>query len=301
MADLKSFPAGQFQFSLDGAPDAGYVKSVSGGYIKGEVAAEQAGPDFHQFKHVATVDTEPLVVELGMGLSKPMIHWIADSWRRQYSRRNGHVGHGDFDRWSQLEQHFTDALLIETAFPALDASSKEPLYMTAKILPEVLEVKKGSARLGGIITPKQKLWMSCNFALSIDGVDCKGVNKIDSFTIKQKFKKLHVGSMRHPEIEPTGLEFPTLTFYCGLGRAQGFLDWHEQYVVKGRRDTKMEKNGEIQYRSPSGDILMTISLRGVGITAVSIEKSEANADKLKLAKIECFVETMEIYDGMGLE
>ncbi len=297
----RSFTGGHFQFTLDGDPDTGFVKSVSGGYIKGEVASEQAGPTALQFRHVATVDIEPIQVDLGMALSYRMIDWIRDSWNRKYSRRNGHVGHGDFDRNAHVEQHFTNALLIETTFPALDASSKESLYMSAKILPETLEVKAGSGRLDGQLSSLQKLWSANNFTVDIDGIACGGVNKVDSFTIKQKHKKFHYGSARLPEIEPTGIEFPNLVLYVSLARAKAFFDWHDQYVVRGRRDTAMEKTGAIVYRGPNGDALLTLKLAGVGITAVSIDKSEAQNDKIKMAKVELFVESMDIEDPFGLE
>ncbi len=297
----RSFTGGNFQFTLDGSDDTGYVKSISGGYLKGEVASEQTGPSALQFRHVATVDIEPITVELGMALSYRMIDWIRDSWNRRYSRRSGHVGHGDFDQNAFLEQHFADALLIETTFPTLDATSKEPLYMSAKILPETLEVKPGSGRLQGLISSKQKLWVANSFGVSIDGIDCNGVNKVDSFTIKQKHKKFHYGSARLAQVEPTGIEFPSLVLYVSLARAKPFFDWHNDYVVRGRRDTDMEKTGAIVYRGPNGDDLLTLSLSGVGITAVSVEKSEANSDKIKMAKIELFVESMEIEDPYGLE
>jgi hypothetical protein len=294
-------PTGLIQFSLDGAPDAGFVKSVSGGYVKGEVAAEQAGPNFRQFKHVATIDIEPIKLELAMALSGPMMDWIGDSWRRGYSRRNGHVAHGDFSGNSRIEQWFKNALLVETGFPALDASSKESLFLNCTILPEQLEIKEGSGMIGGSVSPLQKQWQANNFNVDIDGINTDGLVKVDAFTVKQKHKKFHYGAMRYAEIEPTGLEFPTFTMYSTIDCAHGFYDWHEKYVIKGHRDTEMEKDGEIQFLSPSGDILMTVSMRRIGITGVSIEKSEAMGDKLKLVKIEMFVEDLELYEGMGLE
>jgi hypothetical protein len=267
----------------------------------GKVGAASDRKTSGTLSHVATVDIEPISVDLGMALSYRVLDWIRDSWSRKYSRRSGHIAHGDFDRNSHLEQHFTEALLVETTFPALDASSKEPLYMTAKILPETIEVKAGSGRLDGQISSLQKLWSANSFSVNIDGVDCAGVNKVDSFTIKQKHKKFHYGSARLPTVEPTGIEFPNLVLYVSLARAKGFFDWHDQYVVRGRRDTAMEKTGAITYRGPNGDALLTLNLKGVGITAVSIEKSEANSDKIKLAKIELFVESMELEDTDGLE
>jgi hypothetical protein len=297
----RPFAAGALQFSLDGAPDAGFIKSIAGGFHKGEVASEQAGPNFRAFKHVATVDIEPLKVELAMALSRPMMDWIACSWRQTgYERRSGHIGHGDFGLESRIEQHFKNALLVETGFPALDAKSKEALFLNCTILPEQLEIVQGSGPIFGSTSPKQKMWQACNFHVDIRGIDTSGINKVDAFTVKMKHKKFHYGAMRQAEIEPTGMEFPTITMYSRLDKAKDFFDWHHQYVTCGRRDTEMEKDGEIQFLAPNGhDVLMSVALNKLGITGVSIEKSDASADKIKMAKIDLFVEDLDLLPGWG--
>ncbi len=296
----RSYTAGTFFFSLDGSPDQSYIKSVDGGAVKGTVVEERVGPDETHFKHLSTVEIEPVSLELGMSISRPFLQWIQDSWGRQYSRRNGMIVHADYDDTTHLEQHFEDALITETVFPALDGADKSSPYLNVKLQPEKLLLKqRQSGNMTAAIASQQKLWSASNFMFSIDGLDCTKVSKIDSFSVKQKIKQLYIGSQRHPEIEPLGIEFSNITIYVALAHAKPFLDWHEQFVVKGGRDLDHEKMGAITYIGPRGQELLTVELKNVGIFSLTIEKAEANAESIKRCKIELYVEKMALKPQAG--
>lgn len=302
MSTPRSFAAGRYQFNLDPTYDAAFVKSVDGGFHKAEVVTELAGPTNLAFKHSSTVDIQPISLELGMAISKPVVDWISASWRRDYQRKSGSIVHADFNGKIRYAQEFTEALILETTFPALDASNKDSAYMTVKIQPEGLTIKTDSGDLQGENGVKQKLWTPSSFRMSIDGCNCNGVNKIDSFTVKQDVKKFHFGPYREPQIEPSKLTFPDLTIESSLAFAEDFLKWHQNYVVLGKKDTKEQRNGEIIFYDQShANPLLTVKLQHVGISAFEIIKSEANGDKIKRAKISLYVESMDITDGFGLE
>jgi hypothetical protein len=75
--DRKSYSAGHFLFQVDGGGDGpAFLKSVSGGMVKGAVLEDQAGPVSTQFKHLGAVEIEPIQIEIGMALSKPLLEWI---------------------------------------------------------------------------------------------------------------------------------------------------------------------------------------------------------------------------------
>lgn len=298
----RSFTSGTFMFTLDGSTDTGYVKSVDGGAYKGEVAAEQVGPDFTRFKHITTVDIEPISLELGMAVSNRMIQWIGDSWQRKYSRRNGSILHGDFKGKVHYEQQFKDALITETTFPALDATDKNPAYMNVKFQPETLDLHKSSGDLHATVGTKQKLWTPASFMLLIDGLDCSKVSKIESFSVKQKVKKLYYGGARQAQIEPTGIEFPDLNIEMSLAHADDFIKWHKDYVMSGARDMKMEKEGEIIFYNQSMmDALLSVKLKRVGICGIQLLKSEAMAEQVKKVKVSLYCDSMAISPGIGLE
>jgi hypothetical protein len=269
---------------------------VDGGGVKGAVTEEAVGPDSLQLKHVATVEIEPLSLELGMSASSPVFTWIQDSWSRKFSRRNGEVIHADFNLASVLEQSFEDALISEVTFPALDGGDKNAAYLNVKLLAERIALVKGDGRkIQGVETEKQKLWTPSSFRLDIDGVDCRHVNKIESFTVKQKIKPLYTGKNRYPELEPTGVEFPKLSLSIAAAYAGSFIDWYNQLVVKGDQDPRQQKTGSIDFLDPStNEEIFSVQLNKIGINHLTIEKSEANAESIKRCKIELFVETMEL-------
>jgi len=301
---IASFSAGRFLFVLDGAPMSCYIKSVEGGTVKGSIIEEQIGPDFTKFKHLATVEVEPISLQLGLGVSKSILNWIQASWTHHFERKNGSIIHADHKYDAVYEQEFMNALVAETTFPALDGSEKGPAYLTVKLHPESLWIKKTGGSLRSILTPKQKLWSPSNFRFWIDGIDTSRIAKIDSFSVKQKIKPLYFGSKRHPELEPTGLEYSNITLYTSLAHADDFIKWHQQFVVEGDKDPNQEREGEIQYLDPRGDDkepLMSLKLHNLGIYSLTIEKSEANADSIKRCKIELYVERMELWHGMALE
>ncbi len=299
----RPFAGGHFVFTLDGAPVPGYLRSVEGGTVSGEVIDETVGPDFTHFKHLGTVKIEPLSLELGMAMSRPILDWIRASWKRDFARRNGAVIHTDATYASKLEQWFSDALIVETSFPALDGASTDPAYLTVKLQPERVELKRGDgSSTPGVISPMQKHWSPSNFRLHLDGLDTSHVSKIDSFKVVQKVKELYVGSARFPELEPTGLEFGNLTIYTGLAYADDFLAWYEKAVVGGDKETRQERQGALEFVGPDGDTtLFNVVLHNVGIFGFSIDKSEAGSGNMKRCKIDLYVESMELEYEAGVD
>lgn len=298
----KAFAGGHFLFVLDGSEDAGYVRSVEGGVVKGHVVNETVGPDYTHFKHLGTVEIDPLTIEIGMALSRPIFDWIKGSWNRRFQRKNGAIVHTDFKFRSRLEQTFQDALVLETTFPTLDGSSHDPAYLTVKLHPERVKLLPGDGtEVRSVIPSQQKKWSPSRFRLAIDGIDCSSVNKIDSFSVTQEVKEFYVGSSRLPEAEPTSIKFGDLSLYTSLSDAGGFMKWYDDYVVRGANDLRQERQGAIEFLGPdSDDPLFTVVLKNVGIFAFSPEKSEANSDEIKRVKIQLYVESMDLEYGPGL-
>ncbi len=301
-----AYTSGHFLFLLDGHSETNWLKSVDGGTVKSEVLAEDVGPDTLTLKHVATVSIDPITVEVGMASTGAIFKWIQDSWNRKFARNNGSIVHANFNREAQLEQWFRDALISEVTFPALDGGDDSPAYLSVKLQPEYMELRKGDGTKvqGKEGTGKQKRWTPSSFRLDLDGIDCSRVNKIDSFTIKQKIKPLYIGSSRFPELEPMGVEFPNLTLTVATAFADDFIQWHHEFVVKGGRTPDLQKTGTIEFLDPSGDDtpIFSIDLDQVGINQITVEKSDAGANAIKRCKIELFVQQMKlVLNSDGLE
>lgn len=296
--DSRSYSSGHFLFQLDHGSDPGaaYLKSVAGGMMKGSILEENAGPAATQFKHLGTVEIDPIQIEIGMAMSKPVLDWIKGSWEKQFTRMDGQIIHADFNLNSRLEQWFTNALIAETKFPTLDGAAREPAYLGVTIHPEEIVVKPGDGRkVMGVTGMNQKRWLPSNFRLTIEGIDCRYVNRIDSFTVTQKIRPLYTGVQRTPELEPTGIDFSNLTVYLAVEHARDFVRWHDEFVVRGSKSTTSERPGFIEFLGPDNStVIFTINLNQVGIHRLTIEKSEAHAEQIKRAKVELYLESMSL-------
>src|SRR5262245_41186610 len=93
----RAFSAGHFELAIDGDNTTSYLKSVDGGYIRNAVIDEPIGPENHRIKHHAHAEIEPITVDFGISAADPTLRWIQQSWRKNFSRRDGQISHGNFD------------------------------------------------------------------------------------------------------------------------------------------------------------------------------------------------------------
>ena len=147
MADARSFTGGRFCLVLDGSQNLGFVKSIKGGTIKGEVATHDLGPGNVRKKHLATIRYEAFTIEAGMGMSAGFYDWIRASFDKGHVTKTGEFIACDFDFKAKSSREFLDCHIAEVTFPALDGSSKEPAFMTIKLDPERIRYQPGDGRL----------------------------------------------------------------------------------------------------------------------------------------------------------
>lgn len=301
--DKRSYTSGHFELLIDGHASTAYLKSVDGGFAKSQLVDEPVGPANQRIKHTSVVDIDPFTIDFGISGANDILRWIQCSWKKKYDRRNGSVSHADFNLRKTFEHEFREALITETSFPALDGASKEAAYMKIKVQPEYVRAKKlsGSEAAQGNMGKKQKLWTSSSFRFNIDGIDdMRMTSKIEAFTIKQGIKKLYTGQERFPQIEPTKIEFPNITGTIALEYADKLLEWHEQYIMKGRSDPKAQKTGSIEFLTPQRDkTIFAVNLYEIGITTLQVLPSQANQDQIKRVKFELYIGRMDL-DGRGI-
>jgi len=296
-----SYTAGHFELIIDGTPTTAYLKTIDGGWAKHSLVDEPIGPNNLRVKHASVVEIDPITFEFGLSGANSVLKWIQDSWKKNPSRRCGQITHGDFNNHSKFEHHFSDALILETTFPALDGASKDAAYIKVKCLPEGIKMVKGDGKsLQGNSSRKQKMWLCSGFRLNIDGIDeMKFCNKIESFTIKQGFKKLDTGMDRFGEIIPTKIEFPNISGTISMAYADKLLQWHNDYIMMGKSDKDAQRSGSIEFLSPDRTkTLFRINLKEVGLLSTNVVSSTANQDAIKRAKFDLYVGHMEL-DGDG--
>jgi len=301
MADVRSYVSGNFFFQMDGVK-CGFVKSVDGGTITAEVINEPAGPQYFVKKHIGTPKYEDFTMQIGFSMSKAIYDWIQASWAMNYQRKNGAIVACDYKLDAKSQREFFNALITETGIPACDGASKEPAYLTLKLAPEYTRNTKASGKASGEYGKnEQKLWLPQNFRLSIDGLDCTKVAKVDAFTVKQTAVTDDIGDARDYLKEPGKLEFPNLKITMSEVASQTWWDWHEDFVIKGNNDEGREKGGTIEFLSPNRqDVLLTIKFFNLGIFKMGSDKMDANADAIKRCSAELYCERMEFQYGKGV-
>ena len=279
----RSYTARHFKLNLAGV-DAGFLKSVEGGQITADVISGPAKDGFRT-KQLGPARLEPFTVECDLAMDKVVYDWIAQSWENVGKPKDGSIVEFDDGLDVKSERHFHGARILETTIPAVDASSKEGGLLTVTFQPESIEFTKASKASGASAGPKAKQtpWLKCNFRLDIAGLDCTKVSKIDSFTVKQIPAE-------------TSTEFPNLKITLAESAAQKWIDWHENFVIKGNGSD--ERSGSLAFLSPN---LLTevgrINFFNLGILKIAPERYEAGSEKIRYVIAELYCERMEFQYG----
>ena len=294
MAD-RTFTAGRFGLVLEGSEFLGFVKKVSGGVIRAELAQQQLGPDNVSKKHINAISYEDFTVRAGMGMPKGFYEWIRAAFDGAHISKNGEVHACDFEGNSMCVRSFRDAHISEVTIPAMDGSSRQPAYMTIKLDPKEIEYRPGTgSQVPGENPHPRRKWRRSNFRFELGDLPCKRVAKIDSFTWKMAVVKDEVGDFRIPTLHPVKIEVPNLRLTISMADVEPWEDWHRSFVVEGNCGEDAELNGSITFLSPKRrKELARIHLRNVGILSLDTWDQPANREEPARFTVELYVEDMK--------
>jgi len=168
----------------------------------------------------AGVTGQTIPATAGPAMSSAFFNWLKASFGGGGPRKNGAIVSADSSFSPIARTEFSNAMLTDIGFPALDGSSKDPAYMSLKISTEGTKFEiLNAAQTAAIAVPApgpQKIWNSSNFRLTIPGVDCKYVLKIDGIrsggsTLAATLPASHVLDFvqwkTHPVSKPVTLEY----------------------------------------------------------------------------------------------
>ena len=293
----RSYAAAHFALELDGKQDVGLFRSIEGGGVKADVMTYQNGTNYDRWRQLGKQKYEDIKLQVGMSMSKPFYDWIEKFFDGKAERKSGAVVAADFYYKERARREFVGAMIKELAFPKLDATSKDPAYMTIALAVEKIVFKKGGGTKLSAPTgmQNQKLWTSANFRFDLDGFSdaCKRVTKIDSFTIKQTVIEHNVGGQEGTIKCPSQIDFPQISFYVPEADAQPFMDHFNKFALVGNRDRSPHLAGQIQTYDTGGAPLFTLEYFGAEIINVQPDKSDAGTEEIKQVKIDLFTEKMK--------
>lgn len=303
IAMARSYAAGPSLLVLDGE-ESGFLKSFAGGAISADVIEEPSGASPFIKKHIGQPKYEDISLGLSFSMRDRVYEWISDTWAMQNHRRNGAVVACGFDMDATSRLEFFDGLITETTIPACDAASKDAAFLRVKVSPELIRLAKasGQVEIGTGSKQEQKMWVASSFRLDIEGLDCSRVSKVDAFTVKQHVLIDDIGEARIVTREPSKIEFPNLRITLSESHAQSWLDWHDDFVVKGNCDDAHEREGHLAFLSPNQkDELARIRLFNLGIFRVGPDATEGTKDQIKRITAELYCERMTFEYPKGFE
>jgi len=290
----RSYAAAHFGLELDGSDNVGLFRSIEGGGVRADVMTYQNGGNYLRMRQLGKPKFEDIKVQVGMAMSQPFYDWIEYFFAGKALRKTGAIIAADFYYNERARREFTGAMIKELTFPKLDAADKNAAYLSVGIAVESIVFKAGNA--AKLPAPKgfdsQKLWTACNFSFRLDGFEdaCKRVSKIDSFTVKQNVIEYHMGGARAPIKTPSGVDFPTISFYVPEADAAKFTEHVADRVVKGTVPGKL--HGQIQTFDSERRSLFTLEFTGADILSVTPDRSESSSEEIKQVKVELYTEGM---------
>ena len=290
---------GGYALELDGVK-VGWLSLAEGGEASGDVILEPSGLDRVVRKHLLGVRYNDITLGLGTEMSATVYKWIKAVLDRQLSRKSGAIIFADVQHRERERLGFTNALITEIRFPALDASSKEAGRIVLTLAPELTKRTPTPSHpiVTGLAAAKtQTKWLTANFRLHIDGLDASKVNRIEALIIKQKLAESAVGELRIVQKEVGTLEIPDLVVTLPEANAKTWVDWHEDFVVRGNSLADKEKNGTLEILGPNlKDVLFTLTFRHLGITRLT-RPMPASGEGIARVKLEMYCEEMAFQPG----
>ncbi len=286
-----SYRAARFVLDINGE-NVGYLHSIEGGNIYAEVINELGS---NQKKHIGQPQYEDVSVQFGMSMGQALYDWIKAVLDKQTIDKNGSILTLDSSGKIIEEVQFFNALISEVSFPASDAGSKEPAYLTIRIKPEYTRMKKGSGQTTAPPVKKQKKWLTSNFRFKLGDLPCNRVSKIEAVTIKQHFSQNQIGDSRDYLKEPGKLEFPNLRVSLAAADAPDWTNWFEDFVIKGNNSDDKELSGSLTWLAADLKTeLATLTLSQVGIFRLAPEKAEAGSEQIRRVVADLYCEQMAI-------
>jgi hypothetical protein len=283
----RSFTAANFGLQLNGT-DVGFVHSVEGGNAVADVVLENT-PGTFASKRLGTIKYEPLRIKLPMVVHADVTKAINDALTSGGIVKSLAIVGMDMSFKITSFREATDCVLTEVGFEQLDATSKAPLNMVLGFQPTVVRTIDKAGEAKKAISGKTKAVLESNFRLTIDGVDATGVSSIKSILAKRSASSATVGAAKISAQVGGRFVAEDIELEVASHQAQSFVEWFEAFAIN--RSKAEERTAKLELLGPDlKAVLYTVTLSGVGISALRVGQHEAQTDKLARVKASIYFE-----------
>ena len=295
MADQRSYTGGNFRLDV-GGQDAGYLRKVSGGGMKADIAEHKLGPDNVIKKNVAKVGWEEVKFEVGIGMGLSTYTWMKSAFDKKFMTQQCTLVAGDFNHKAVQEMQYIDCLISSVSTPKFDGSDKNPAYFTVGFKPERVRHVPGDGKdIRAKIGPAQKAHLCSNFRLELGDLPCSRVASVDAMELKCSVVADDIGIFRESTIHPAAVSVPDLKVTWSYADFTEIEKKAKKWFVDGEHLEGNEMTGRIVMLDPNmKDEVGEITLEGVGWKEFKSDDREGASDKILRCTGTFYVEKMSI-------
>jgi len=293
-ANDRSYTAGNFALDIAGY-NVGYLRKVSGGGMKADIATNKLGPDNVEKKHVAKIGWEEFKFEVGIGMGQGCYEWIQAAFEKAFLTKQATLTSGDFNHKATSEMQLIDCLITEVGIPKLSGEDKNPAFFTVGCKPErVRHVPGNGADIRAKIGPKQKAFLCSNFMLELGDLPCQRVSTIDAMVLKCSVVPDDVGMFRESTLHPAAVVVPDIKVTWSYADFKQVQEHAHRWFVEGKHLEGDEMNGRIVLLNPNmKDELGEIELHNVGWKSFKSDDREGGSEKMLRCQGEFYCERMK--------
>jgi hypothetical protein len=264
-AESRTYSDDNTAVSIDGKVYPGAVK-WSGGDPRGVVQIKG------NKKQVGSVIYDPIILEVGGSLQAPLLGIVKDFCAGSPAPVSLLL-----HTTNQPAIEASKSVLTKVEFPALDGASKESARIILTfVAPSTRTV--ASAGEAKLIGEKLKSALTSNFRLSVDNLPSNRIATVSSLVISRESGRTEISNLR-----------------ISISSADGdaWMQWRDQFLVKGDNSDEQEKNATLSLLDPAmKNALLSLSLSNVGL--VRLARSDRGAGTISRVEAELYVEGVSV-------
>jgi hypothetical protein len=234
---------------IEGVP-AGHIQKWEGGEPRANVVVDPPGAGRISKKRAGGLRYAPIVLELDLPTAKPLADWMNEFLPGKPTPKKAVLNRRSPSGLALSSLRTDRCSLVKIAFPAVDASSKEPARLVLTLHPELIRTEQGVG-VGDTRPPKTAVQGA--FHLDIDGVDGSKVRRLEEPTL----------AFKPDESDPVGvLNIPYLILFLSEDAPADWRAWRGELVDEIQRP----KNGSLSYLSADlKERLFTVNFKTLGL------------------------------------
>jgi hypothetical protein len=258
------FTAAALALEIDGK-HAGLVDSLAGGGVFAEVL-EAPGAGGPADKSIGKAQYQDIVVTCGLP-EDTLAGWVSGFLAGKAPVHDGAVILLDLHRQPVRRLEWHQGSIHAVSFPGLDAGgAKGVARLTLTIRPTVTRTVGGGGQVPAASKSQRKAWSVGNFTLSMPGIDCTRVVRIEPLVVTQTYQPAGAG---RSGATAGPVHVDDLVVTVSEAGAADFLRWGEDFIVGGRNTASDELDATIRYLAPNlRDDVATLTVVRTGIFRV---------------------------------